>query len=139
MSQRLIRWMATGAAAALLACTAAGIRDLTYPPDFHYISEGEIRGAMGGLAVRIHALDEQMAQKAPDPEAVVALLTEMRQLASQLKPRAHSSHPRIDRAAPELRADIERALAGARFRPPNYFWAGQLSGSCEYCHVPRHE
>ncbi|MCP3986378.1 MAG: hypothetical protein GY723_18515 [bacterium] len=138
MKTSLLRWTAI-AAVTLLACTTAGIRELTYPPDFHYISEGEIRGTMGGLAVRIHALDQQMAQQAPDPEAVVALLTEMQELAGQLNPREHTQHPRINRAAPELRADIDRALAGVRFRPPNYFWAGQLSGSCEYCHVPRHE
>lgn len=125
--------------AALLACSAASWRELTYPPDFDYITEGEIRGSMAQLAVRIRALDAQMEQPSPDPAAVQELLAEMQQLVRELKPREHSSHPRIDRGAPELRRQIERALAGARMRPPNYFWAGQLSGACESCHVPRHE
>ncbi len=132
-------WIALAAAGLAFGCSAAALRHVTYPPDFHYISEGEIRGTMGNLAARIRALDEQMAQPAPDPERVVALLSEMRQLVRELTPREHSSHPRIDRAAPELRADIDRALEAARWSPPNYFWAGQLSGACEYCHVPRHE
>ena len=132
-------------AASAIACQGDGLgqlRSVTYPPDFHYITRQEIQTTMGSLAVEVDELETLMWQEGgPLPEnqgEVVAILTRMQQLASDLKRRAHSNHPRIDRDGPRLRQDIERALAAARIRPPNYYQAGLVSGACTSCHEPRH-
>jgi hypothetical protein len=135
--------------AVLLACLpafgcldAAQMRRFTYPPDFHFITREEITDTMTGLAYWIDELEEIMWRDdeltASDRERVVEILTEMRRLAFDLKSGTRSNHPRIDRAAPWLQTDIERALGAARRDPPNYFYAGEVAGACEYCHVPRH-
>jgi hypothetical protein len=123
-------------------CSAEQIRRATYPRDFHYITQSQIRGTMTSLGAQIEAMDEIMEQedgpRPEDRERIIELLTEMNALARQLKTGTRSNHPRIDRAAPWLQEDIRRALHGARHEPPNYYYAGQVAGACEYCHVPRH-
>ena len=127
----------------LVACSAERMRRHTYPPEFHYITRDEIRGTMGELAVRMAEIEEIMIHEEdpvlePDEqERVIALLGEMQSLARDLKRGSRSNHPRIDRYAPELQRDLKRALEGARMKPPNYYFAGQVPGACEYCHVPR--
>ena len=130
------------AGAAGVSCVdAARIRQVTYPPSFHYITKAEIQGTMGELAGLIVELDALMARPeamTPADEArVVAILGEMDRLAKQLKSGARSNHPRIDRAAPWLQRDIALALSHARAKPPSYYYAGTVSGACTYCHVPR--
>jgi hypothetical protein len=128
----------------LSACSAERMRRHTYPPDFHYISRDEIRGTMGELAVRMAELEDIMtdedepAVEPEEQERIIELLAEMRQFSLDLKRGSRSNHPRIDRYAPELQKDLARALEGARSTPPNYYYAGQVPGACEYCHVPRH-
>jgi hypothetical protein len=131
----------------LLACTAAQIRSVTYPPDFHYITRSEVRGVMDELAVRMTELESLMQGEAQDDFAldseqkarVASLLSEMKGFARELDSGTRTNHPDIDRYAPELRDDLERALRGVNAIPPNYYYAGQISGSCEYCHAPRHK
>lgn len=132
-------------ACAVVACagdTLERVRSATYPPDFDYITKREIYSTMGALAADVDALDQIMWQPdgpaLSDQEHVVEILSRMRTLARQLKPREHSNHPRIDQHAPELQHDIERALAAAKLAPPNYYYAGVVSGACTYCHAPRH-
>lgn len=127
-----------------VACTARQIRSATYPRDFHYITHDEIQGTMGMLALQINALEEimQRTEGRPGPEdhqRVIEILSQMRTLASGLKTAGRSNHPRIDRAAPRLQQDIQRALETARLDPPDYYHAGRVAGACQYCHVPRHE
>jgi len=127
----------------LTSCSAEQIRRHTYPPEFHFITRGEIQGVMGELAVRMAELDQLMANDEDfvltpeEQERVVVLLAEMHRLSLDLRRGSRSNHPRIDRYAPELQDDLRRALEGARRQPPNYYFAGQVPGACEYCHVPR--
>lgn len=128
---------------AAIACEGDGlrrVRSVTYPPDFHYITRQEIRTTMGRLASEMLVLEALLGKQgglAPeDQETVVAVLTRMEALASQLKQGAKSNHPRIDANAPRLREEIERALLSARAEPPNYYGAGRVVGACDYCHAP---
>jgi hypothetical protein len=132
----------------VLVSTACGgdtmkrVREATYPPSFHYITESEIRTQMGSLAVEVAALDAIMWRPegpgAGDQAKIVEILKRMRVLTRDLKKGARSNHPRIDRVGPRLQRDIERALEGARGASPNYYYAGLVSGACTYCHEPRH-
>ncbi len=124
----------------LVSCTAEQMRRFTYPPDFHFITRSEIQGVMGELAVRMEELEQLMdgdddyVLETEEHARVVVLLSEMYSLSLDLKRGTRSNHPRIDRYAPEL---LRRALEGVRKQPPNYFFAGQASATCGYCHVPR--
>jgi len=121
---------------------AERVRTVTYPRDFHYITQQEIRTAMGELAHEIVMLEQQLSPRSEgdgvDQVGVVQILSRMDRVAASLKRREHSNHPRIDAYAPRLRRDIERALVGARSDPPSYVAAGRVSGACSYCHAPRH-
>ena len=118
------------------------VRAATYPPDFHYITKQEIRTTMGALASEVYGLDSIMRQpggpRLEDREIVIEILSRMQTLSRQLKRRERSNHPRIREHAPHLQRDIERALLSARREPPYYYHAGLVSGSCNYCHSPRH-
>ncbi len=118
------------------------VRRATYPPNFHYITQGEIRGTMGQLAVQIQALDTLMQQaETPlrsDRQKIIGILETMQTLARDLTKGKETNHPQLNRSAPLLENRINRALFGARRNPPNYYFAGTVSGACEYCHAPRH-
>lgn len=122
--------------------TSEAVRSVSYPSSFQYLTEDEVRGAMGGLAVQIVALDALMVSaegpRGEDQGRVVEILEEMQTLVRQLTQREQSNHPQISRTAPLLERKIDRALFGARSNPPNYYFAGTVSGVCSYCHAPRH-
>jgi hypothetical protein len=124
------------------------VREVTYPPDFHYITQREIRTTMDRLAVEIATLEAIMEKpggpRPEDRQAVIESLERMEDLAAQLDQGDRSNHPRIEAEAPQLRADVRRALLAARTGSPNYYDTGRVVGACMYCHAPaeapnRHE
>jgi len=133
--------LAACASAGSLEETAVYVRKLTYPPDFEYISAQQLEGSMHALAAHISDLDEIMWAAEPvqaeGHERILEILSGMRVEARKLDRGQPTNHPRVDRYLPWLQADIDKALEGARAIPPNYYYAGAISGSCEYCHVPR--
>jgi hypothetical protein len=141
----LLRLVVVGIWITALGCAdpARWIRKATYPPSFHYITQEEIRGTMSALAYQVNELDRIMWRpgglEPGDRERIVSILTQMQLLAAELKQGTRSNHPRIDRDAPRLQADVERALEAARSDPPNYFFAGVVYQSCAYCHEVPHE
>jgi hypothetical protein len=132
---------------ATLACDPSRMSDMRraqYPPDFHYITKQEIHSTMGQLATEVVALDGLLSKQGgptgDDRQKILEILGRMRTLAGQLKKGSHSSHPRIDRYAPQLRAEIDRAREEVQMSdPPSYYQVGQVVGACTYCHLPRHE
>lgn len=118
------------------------VRRVTYPPSFQYLSDAEIRGTMGALARHVASLDQLMAQGEPlpsDQRRIVATLEAMQTLVRELTKGEQSNHPSLDDTAPILALKVDRALFGARRTPPNYYFAGTVSGACVYCHAPRHK
>lgn len=117
------------------------IRRVTYPPDFHYVTQQEIRTTMDRLAVEVATLEAIMEKgggpQAEDRPAIVASLERMEDLAAQLDQGERSNHPRIGADAPRLRATIERALLAARTQHPTYYDVGRVVGACMYCHAPQ--
>jgi len=126
-----------------LACASEGLKPRTYPTGFHRVSQDEIKTTMGQLAERVRQLDAIMWREGglreSDHGAVIEILSDMDRLVRSLKQGHKSSHRRIDRAQPWLQRDVTRALLAARRNPPNYYYAGEIAGACEYCHIPRHE
>ena len=114
------------------------VRSVTYPPDFHYISQQEIHTTMGQLAAEVSVLEAVMEKEGgPQPEdraTVVAALERMDRLAAELAKGTRSNHPRIGADAPRLRETIDRALVSARTGSSSYYDVGRVVGGCMYCH-----
>ncbi|MGH0033408.1 MAG: hypothetical protein ACQGVK_00115 [Myxococcota bacterium] len=126
------------------ACSGVGgdqLRIHTYPPDFNYVSAEKLQSSMWQLAAEVRQL-EVVLQTAESGETVpretvLGILERMEESASALGPgNVPSNHPRIAHNVDRLRDDIRRARRGVGLEPPNYFWAGTVSGACRYCHAP---
>lgn len=131
-------------ALALGACSEKGlapVRAMTYPPDFHYITRAELQGTMAEFARDVDALDALLAREggaaSADPGAVIGILEHLRAQASALQRGSDSNHPHLQHGVERMLRDIQRALDGARLRPPDYTWTTRLTGGCTACHAPR--
>jgi hypothetical protein len=75
----------------------------------------------------------------PTPEQqaeIVAALRTMETAAAEIDPAGRqTNHPVIDRNIEAFRHDLAAARLAAERRPPNYFLAGSVAGSCRYCHA----
>jgi hypothetical protein len=63
----------------------------------------------------------------------------MRSSAASLSKTGETNHPRIDRFLSTLIDDIDHAITAAENLSENYYYAGAVIGTCEYCHLPRHQ
>ena len=134
----MVCWVVLG-----VGCSGDGrsmLRAHTYPPDFNYVPPEKLQSAMWQLAADVRQIEVavQLAEAGEpvSPAAVGGLLDEMERVASTLGPGdTPSNHPRISQNVQRLRDDIQRARRGVGLDPPNYFWAGSLSGACRYCHA----
>jgi hypothetical protein len=144
--RRLGRVTLIGACAMVAsACPQAGsrLRDITYgsgPGSLRYLTQHEIRSTMQQLAQEVYTLDDMMIAAADgetiDSAAVLETLRNMRRLTSSLSKGEATNHPHLDAYLPALQDDIDRAIGGASASPPSYYFAGTVSGACEYCHAP---
>jgi hypothetical protein len=128
--------------AALLVCACAGFarwtRRHTYPPDFQYVTQDELRSAMWRLAWHSAALDAALRASAGHDSRrteVLRALRGMEEAAGALAQEGwRSNHPLIDANLDGFRRDIARARQAAERVPPDYTDAGRVSGACVYCH-----
>jgi hypothetical protein len=129
----------------LVGCAGAAeeLREYTYPRDFEYVSRGEIRGAMGQLAVHVRRLDALLGDPPSGmPREPVALRGEVVRELAALEQAARalgsgdvrSNHPRLDEGADAFRERLAAARRAAERDPPSYYLAGTVSGACRYCH-----
>jgi outer membrane murein-binding lipoprotein Lpp len=141
----IVRLAVVSGSLLLLGCSngvGESVRRHTYPPDFNYLSQDQIESTMGQLAHLVTRLNAVMAAEteidASTQAEIVTLLGELEEKARALGPGGWpSNHPRISAHVDSLRDDLRRARIAAEKSPPNYFWAGSISGACTYCHAPR--
>lgn len=127
----------------LLACAdlAGRVRQYTYPPGFHYISNEQLRSTMWQLAYHSRELRELM--KSPEEAAShrPELLSELDRMEEAVVDLNRSgwptNHPLIDGNRSSLLRDIRMARDGISREPPNFLLAGSVSGACAYCHGSR--
>ena len=128
---------------AACAGSTEALRKVTYPSSFQYLSDQELRTAMGRLAKSVVELDAIVREPEPTRSEhnaeLLEILRSMRSVSSSISKGGDTNHRRIDRHLPNLIDDIDRAIAAADNRSPNYYYAGSVVGACEYCHQPRHE
>ena len=141
--RQITSWIGLAAATSIMACTdgmTGALRRHTYPPPFNYVTREQLKSAMWRLAGDTYELDALLRRSSGPPAAsqqrVVALLADMGDAASSLGPAGWpSNHPKIGENVDRLRQDIQSARQAAERKPPNYFYAGAVSGACLYCHA----
>jgi hypothetical protein len=120
---------------------SAWVRQYTYPPTFHYITDEQLRSTMWRLAYHSRELRELMVS--PDETAahraeVLQHLRVMEQATIDLNRTGWpTNHPLIDANRSSLLQDIRTAQEAVSRDPPNFLLAGAVSGACAYCHLSR--
>jgi hypothetical protein len=124
-----------------LACagSAARVRDHTYPPSFEFVERKHLESAMWQLAWDVQRLDHSLREPSGDPaeqqRVVAELLKEMEVAANGIAtPGRITQHPLLNRNLPRFREQLRRARMDVERKPPNYFTATTLVGSCTTCH-----
>lgn len=130
-----------------LACLAllAGcstVRKVTYPPDFVYIEQSEIKSSMSRLSVNVWRIDQILGRSETvsphEREDLIKILTDMKEISNKLGAgTVQSNHPFIDANIDSFKRDVELALQDVTDQPPDYYKAGRLSGRCLACHRHR--
>lgn len=128
---------------ALSGALACGTHGITIPSEtlpLQEVSRGDVKTRMRQLATRVEELESIMwSDTALEPEdhgRVALLLKQMSDIALSLEP---VEHPDLARLLPKLQRDLTRALGASSLDPPNYYYAGEVSGACTYCHESRHD
>jgi hypothetical protein len=120
---------------------AAWVRQYTYPPTFHYISDEQLRSTMWRLAYHSRELRELMAS----PETVAVHRAEVLQHLRVMEEATvdlnrtgwPTNHPLVDANRSSFLQDIRTAQEAVSRDPPNFLLAGTVSGACVYCHRSR--
>jgi hypothetical protein len=120
---------------------AGWVRQYTYPPTFHYITDEQLRSTMWRLAYHSRELRELMT--APEKTTahradVLEHLRIMEQATIELNRTGWpTNHPLVDANRSSLLRDIRTAQEAVSRDPPNFLLAGAVSGACAYCHPSR--
>lgn len=125
--------LAGGAACVKYVATPAPDAPLARPFD-----KTKVHGAMGEIAMRVHAIETILREGPPGPESkaeVERLLEELEREASKLSAESvRGSHPALAGNLDGFLADVRMARRAVAADPPNYFLAGSISGACAACH-----
>lgn len=117
---------------------AAQVRQHTYPPTFHYITDEQLRSTMWLLAYHSRELRQLMAS----PQGITAHRAEVLQHLQKMEQATidlnrtgwPSNHPLVDAKRSSFLQDIRTAEEAVNRDPPNFLLAGAVSGACVYCH-----
>lgn len=117
----------------------------TSPPGFDTVAasvgdtdQARLRSSMWQLAVQIHELDRLISREADlasQSDEVADLLAQIQRTADAIEPeQIASTHPDLRASLGAFRREIGTAREGAEKTPPNFYFAGIVSGACVYCH-----
>ena len=118
----------------------ASMRNLTYAPDFKYVSQDELRSDMQKLAYQLQQLDLALAdagknQTSTQQQRVLEALRSMETIGAGLEAgNSGSNHPFLEDYMSNFVSAISQARSAAALDPPRYYLAGRVSGGCTNCH-----
>ncbi|MGB7301541.1 MAG: hypothetical protein WA888_04025 [Burkholderiaceae bacterium] len=121
----------------LIVAGCADIRKLTYPPEFTYIEKSQLQSSMHQMATAMGRLDALICAdplKDSTQEEILAQLDLIDKVAWELSGGKSTNHLLFDEHMEQFGADVAKARLMAKSSPPNYYYAGRLSGSCSGCH-----
>lgn len=141
-AQQIIRLTLYSSIAFLCACSGflEGVRSVTYPPEFNYISRQKLTDTMQQFALYSTLLDNNLKDPASVTEeqrqASISILRKMESLSLKLGTESLSSnHNIISFNIDQFRQNIQDARIGLSQEPPNYYRAGAVSAYCLNCHA----
>lgn len=112
-----------------------------YPPDFHYVTDSQVRTAMDRIARDVVELERLLGRHGVLPDErdeIVALLADIHAQAESIGGAGvKTNHPLIDEQLPRFLSQVSAARRAAEAEPPNYYLAGTVSGACIACHRTR--
>jgi hypothetical protein len=119
----------------------AQIRKVTYPNDYVYLEQKQLRSKMALLSFYMRQLDEVLLDYSivgdDQQQRILYLLNKVDDLTAEFGSGVTTNHLVIDDHIGEFKIDVNTAIRGARANPPNYFALGRLAGSCTSCHKYR--
>lgn len=126
----------------LSACSGffEGVRTVTYPPDFNYISQQKLADTMQQFALYTTLLDNNLKDTAAITEeqrlSSIEILRKMEVLSLKLgTEKLSSNHDIVSFNIDQFRQNIQDARTGLMQDPPNYYRAGAVSAYCLSCHT----
>jgi hypothetical protein len=119
----------------------AQIRKVTYPNDYVYLEQKQLRSKMALLSFYMRQIDEVLLDysivNGDQQQRILYLLNKIYGLTAELGGGVTTNHLVIDDHIDQFKIDVNTAIRGARTNPPNYFALGRLAGSCTGCHQYR--
>jgi hypothetical protein len=119
----------------------AQIRKVTYPNDYVYLEQKQLRSKMALLSFYMRQLDEVLLDYSivgdDQQQRILYLLNKVNGLTAEFGGGITTNHLAIDDHIEEFKIDVNTAIRGARANPPNYLALGRLAGSCTSCHKYR--
>lgn len=117
-----------------------GVRTVTYPPDFNYISRQKLTGTMQQFALYTTLLDQALRGSPEITEeqrkSAISVLTKMEKLSLQLATeKLTSNHDMVSHNIDRFRSRIANARRALLQEPPSYYQAGSVSAYCLSCHA----
>jgi hypothetical protein len=121
----------------LLGC--AQIRKATYPSDFVYLEQKQIKTQMALFSLYLRQLDQILLDdsivSSEQQQQIIGILSKIEASTTTLGAgNIRTNHLVIDDHIDQFRNDVYSAINNASADPPNYFALGRLSGSCVGCH-----
>lgn len=122
---------------------AASMRKVTYPPDFTYTKQADLRTDMDQLAKQMVILEQALVAPSTDidnareiqRQQVLSTLRNMGRIAASLHANdIGTNHPFMQDYMQEFIGKIDKARVAASIEPPRYYFAGKISGGCTNCH-----
>ncbi len=125
-----------------LLAGCAQVRKATYPGDFVYLEQKQVKSEMVMLSIYLRQIDQILLDdsviSSEQQLKIVGLLSSITESANRLGAGSvETNHLLIDSRIDQFKHDVDIALRDAGANPPNYYSLGRLSGSCVACHKYR--
>jgi len=117
------------------------IRQLTYPEDFTYLENKQVKGLMremGDSVARLSQLVSKSSETEIDSKQVIASLSELESITSRIiGGHTETNQLFISEHIEQFVSDVGIAKMFVKSSPPNYSKARDISNSCYECHRSR--
>ena len=141
-SRKQVRRLVISLVGASLLIGCAQFRKATYPSDFVYLEENQIRSEMALLSLYMRQIDaillDDSTVSSEQQGQIIKILSKVDKSVDSLGAgNIRTNHLVLDDNIDQFKSDVTVALRDASSDPPNYFALGRLSGGCVACHKHR--
>lgn len=137
--RKQVRWLLISLVGAGLLIGCAQVRKATYPSDFVYLEDKEVKSKMALMSFYMRQIDEILLDdstvSSEQQGRILNILSLIDANTDSLGAGSvRTNHLLIDSHIDQFKSDLTVAMRDASSDPPNYFALGRLSGSCVACH-----